>query len=196
MHISEDTLDQLHQLQQKRLHDITTKGEDFHIQNSEKTLRAIYDRQKSTITFSTGEPVHTGLNLGHKNGSVYVTSFTQKAGVVVADVLPILGTIETMTTKSGNYTCSGFLPVLKRAVGEIGVPAFGAPPAGSTIRSAGELLTITSVRRDGPVSILRVQPVPPVKSAPAPRIAEPFLGNLNTSAPTAAPTKGWSPYGW
>ncbi|MBC7963337.1 MAG: hypothetical protein H7Y05_10380 [Steroidobacteraceae bacterium] len=186
----ENALDQLHELQQKRLAEIHTNGQDYHVNGSEKSFRGLQD--SSTIVFPAGSPVHSGCTIDSKAGSHYVAAVQGKAGFIQASVMPVIGSIETMTTaKNGSFLRSGSLPILSRSAGEIGVPAFGAPATGSTIKHGGQLFSVVSVRRDGPISILRVQPTQQ-KSAPAPRTSTGYRGGLEHTAPTMAPLRGLS----
>lgn len=179
-------LDQLAELQAKRLNEINVNGLTFNLNGSEKSFRGLSD-SANTIIFPPATPIHSGCTLDSKTGSYYVASVQGKAGFVQALTLPIVGSIDTMSVKNGSYLRSGSMPILSRSADGVGVPAFGAPATGSTIKHNGQLLTVTSIRRDGPISVLRVQPVQE-KSLPAQKYASVFDGR----APVTAPLRGLS----
>lgn len=179
-------LDQLAELQAKRLNEINTNGHTFTLNGSETTFKGLFD-SASTIIFPTGAAIHSGCTIDSKSGSFYLGAVQGKAGFMHALALPIIGTIETMSAKNGSFMRSGSMPILSRSADGVGVPAFGAPATGSTIKCNGQLLTVTSIRRDGPMSILKVQPVQ-VKSLPAQKYASVFDGR----APVTAPVRGLS----
>lgn len=164
--ITEDMLDALHDLQQKRLNDIHEHGQDFHLTTSEKSMKGLHDPAKGTVTFPAGTVLQSGNIIEGKSGALYIAGLTSKAGVLVAEVLPILGELETMAAKSGSFTRAGSVPVLSRGPGEIGTPCWGAPSIGSVVKSGGMLLRVAGVRRNGPVTVLQVQPLPAEKSLP------------------------------
>lgn len=165
--ITEDMLDQLHALQQKRLNDIADNGQDFHLQNSNKTLTGLHDPAKGTVTFPAGTVLQSGNIIEGKSGALYVAGLKTKAGIIVADVAPIIGELETMAAQAGgSYKRAGSVPVLSRGPGEIGTPCWGAPSIGSVVKSSGQLLRVAGVRRDGAVTVLQVQPLPAEKSLP------------------------------
>jgi len=179
-------LDQLAELQAKRLNEINTNGHTFTLNGSETSFKGLFD-SASTIIFPVGMAIHSGCTIESKAGSYYVAAVTGKAGFLHALALPIIGTLDTMSAKNGSYLRSGSMPILTRSSDGLGVPAYGAPATGSTIKSGGQLLTVTSIRRDGPISVLRLQPVA-VKSLPAQKYASTFDG----LAPSAAPLRGLS----
>jgi len=182
----ETALDQLAELQAKRLHEVNTNGHSFTLSGSEKSCTGLFD-SASTIIFPAGTPIQSGCTIDSKAGSYYVAAVQGKAGFMHALALPIIGNLETMSAKNGSFMRSGSMPILSRSADGVGVPAFGAPATGSTIKCNGQLLTVTSIRRDGPMSILRLQPVA-VKSLPAQKYASAFDG----LAPSAAPVRGLS----
>jgi hypothetical protein len=159
--VNEDLLDQLADLQRKRLTDIYDNGERFHLNGMEATLQGLHDNQKGTVTFAAGVNLPTGGILAGKSGALYIAAITHKAGVSVADVLPILGEIDVMTTKGQGYSRSGSLPILSRSNGELGVPAYGAPLTGSVVKHGGQLLKVVSVCRSGATTLLKLATLPP-----------------------------------
>lgn len=171
--ITEDLLDQLYSLQQKRLADIHNNGELYHLNGMESTRRGLYDQQKSTVTFPAGVQFPTGGILEGKTGALYIAAISHKAGVSVAEVLPVLGELDTMTAKGEGFIRSGSLPILSRANGTLAVPAYGAPQTGSVIKHAGQLLRVVSVCRSGAVTLLKLATLPP-----APVLAQKTAGGL------------------
>lgn len=161
--INEDLLDQLHALQQKRLAEIHNNGELYHLDGMESTYRGLYDQQKSTVTFAAGVQFPTGGILEGKSGALYIAAISHKAGISVAEVLPVLGQLDTMTAKGEAFARTGSLPILSRANCELGVPAYGAPLPGSVIKHGGVLLEVVSVRRNAAaaVSLLKLATLPP-----------------------------------
>lgn len=161
MIISEEMLDALHALQTKRISDIHATGERFHLNGMESTHQGLYDQQKSTVTFPAGVQFPTGGILEGKSGALYIAAISHKAGISVAEVLPVLGELDTMTAKGEGFSKAGSLPILSRINGGLGVPANRAPLTGTVIKHGGQLLRVVSVCRSGAVTLLKLATLPP-----------------------------------
>lgn len=188
--INEDLLDQLDALRCKRLADIATNGEPFHCNHAERSIRGLHDQQKSTVTFPAGVQFAAGSILEGKGGALYIAGTTSKAGIVVADVLPVIGEFETMTAKAGSYTKSGSVPVLSRSNVGLGVPAWLAPSIGSVIKTGGTMLKVVGLRRDGAVTLLQLASLPAEKI-----IEQKTAGGYRGGFDTSAPPKMTGPFG-
>lgn len=176
MEINEDLLDQLESLKLKRIEDINYNGIEFHIQGgTEATIKGLFDQEKSTVTFTATTPVHSGIIINStKTGNLYIAELERKAGITVASVLPVLREIETMTqTKTGAWTVSGSVMIVGFNPDSIAVPAHKTLPTGSVLRHNGQLLSVTSVRRDGAVTHLRLAPLPEPQKAPGLKYSKP-----------------------
>lgn len=174
MEITDDLLDQLEALRIKRVNDIVEKGVDFDLLGSEKTIRGIYDSKESTVTVSAFTPIRPGITIkSSKTGELYIAAISHKAGIDVAEVLPILGELEIMSVKSGSYHRSASIPVVSRKSESIGIPAHCTIPTGTVVRHSGQLMTVCSVKRDGAVSKLTLTPVPEQPKAPGLKYVQP-----------------------
>lgn len=152
----ETDLDRLQDLHKKRLDEIATKGDVFTNQNTDKSYRGIFDHNKNEAIFPPDTAVNPGTTLETKHGNYYVASMSSHIGLKMAKLLPITGSIEVMSCKSGGYIKAGTQIVLGNSGNEITVPAFGSPAVGSAIKLFGEFQRVVSVRRDGPVNVLKI----------------------------------------
>lgn len=174
MEITDDLLDQLEALKTKRIQDIADNGIDFDLFGSEKTIKGIYDRQASTVTVSASTPIRPGITIkSSKTGELYLAAISHKAGVDVAEVLPVLGELEVMAVKSGSYHRSSSIPVVSRKSESIGIPAHCTIPSGTIVKHSGQLMSVTAAKRDGAVTLLKLSPVPAQPKAPGLKFAQP-----------------------
>lgn len=174
MKITEDILDALEELKTKRIAEISNNGIDFELFGSEKTLRGIYNDKASTVTLPASTPIRTGTTIkSSKTGELYVAAISHKAGIDVAEVLPVLGELEVMAVKSGSYHRSSSIPVVGRKSDTVSIPAYCSVPSSIIIKYAGQLMTVTAAKRDGAVTLLKLSPIPEQPKAPALKYQQP-----------------------
>lgn len=174
MEITDDLLDQLEALKTKRISDIAEKGVDFDLLGSEKTIKGIYDTIASTVTVSASTPIRPGITIkSSKTGELYIAAISHKAGIDVAEVLPVLSEIQVMTVKNDGYMPAGSLPIVGYSADSINVPAHKTVAVGTVVQREGKLLRVSAVRRDGAVSKLTLMPVPEQPKAPGLKFVQP-----------------------
>ncbi|HCE68366.1 MAG: hypothetical protein A2X82_06940 [Geobacteraceae bacterium GWC2_55_20] len=166
MNMTEDTLDQLHQLSVKRISEILETGADLRLENSDKHYKGIIADDRNSIKFESRAPLQCGQIYESKGCQYFVTGITSKAGMQVADVAPVVGTAaifrkhlaQNPTNSVTHLRPEGLnLPILKREGNEITVPRFGAAAAGKVLKTAGMDLEVINARIAGPLAVLTVR---------------------------------------
>ena len=187
MNATEDMLDQLHSLTQKRAAEIMEQGKHYQLANTERTVQGLANPAGNSIKF-LGTQMIPGQILSErtKAGTVeyFVTSVVNKAGCQEADVLPVIGYGEifkkhlTPSPIQGNpgvislKSTASRLPILKFEGNELSVPKQFAAVAGRVIKTGGSELEAINVRFDGCKAILQVRVyVAPVAPAPTGKTA-------------------------
>jgi len=164
--ITEDSLDQLHDLTRKRAANIFETGTDLRLENSEKHYKGIIADDRQSIKFEQRAPIQCGQTYESKGCQFFVTGLTSKAGMQVADVAPVVGTAaifrkhlaQNPTNSVVHLQPEGLnLPILKREGNEITVPRHGASAAGKVIKTAGMDLEVINARIAGPLAVLTVR---------------------------------------
>lgn len=176
MNVTEDMLDQLHKLSQKRMNEIYETGADLRLENSEATYKGVIATDRTSINFEQRAPLQCGQTYEAKGCQFYVTGLTSKAGMLVADVAPVVGTAAVFRKHLAQNPIHSVthlqpegrnIPILKREGSEITVPRYGASAAGRVIKTAGMDLEVVNARISGALAILTVKGyVPETRSLP------------------------------
>lgn len=183
MSITEKDLDALHQLTQKRIAEIYEHGTDFRLAYSEHTYKGILAPDEKSIRFESRAPLQCGQTYEAKSGQFYVLAIASKAGMSVADVLPIIGNAVVYrkhlvqhpnpgTASQVHLMQDGGFPVLKFDGSEITAPRHAASAVGKVIKTASSTLEVVSARFAGCTAILEVRQYhAPVLAAPVGKTA-------------------------
>jgi hypothetical protein len=162
-------LDKFRTLIAERRKTIADKGSECRLQNSERKFPGIIQYNAGTyaddLTCSDEIAIPTGAIIeATGKGSYLVVSISKKNGFQVAQLLPVIGQLDLMAQRGGNYQKSGTVPIIKPTIhrDQLAVPLNQCPATGAVIRYNGKLYKIADNSRTSTCAYLELVPLQPV----------------------------------
>ncbi|MCM0083270.1 hypothetical protein L4X63_16920 [Geomonas sp. Red32] len=199
---------QLRDLATKRAAGIAEYGTEYRLNGTERTFRAILDKDAKGAMFQADAPLQPGQLYESKTGTIIILAAQDFPGCKAATVAEVVGSAQVLqkTATSGPQGAAVILtstaqttPILSHSStkgDEVTVPVRFASIKGRVLKTAsGQLLEVTAARIEGQVAHLKCEPYrePETKSLKC----EPTPPRWVTDAPQKAPWHSSSSYnGW
>ena len=159
-------LDKFQTLIAERRKTIADKGGECRLQNSERKFPGIIQYNAGTyaddLTCSDEVAIPTGAIIeATGKGSYLVVSISKKNGFQVVQLLPVIGSVDLMAERGGNYQKTGTVPVIKPTVhrDQIAVPLNRCPATGAVICYNGKLFEVAATSSTSTCAYLELAPL-------------------------------------
>jgi hypothetical protein len=160
---------QLQALTAKRANDIAEYGTDYRLANTERTFKAILDKECTGAMFDAAAPLQPGQLYESKTGTIIILAAQEYPGTKAATIAGVVGSAQLLQ-KTATHGPTGAAVILTStaqvapilsATGtkhdEITVPVRFAGSKGLVLKTGSSLLEVVSARIEGAVAHLKVE---------------------------------------